>query len=153
MYSPLARLPAHRGFTLIELLIIVALLSLLVGFTIVKFKPFSRLMQAYDLRRISDVRQLERALTHAMIDGRIPPINIPERREEAKWICQYTYRGLQCLDPPIAGVDLSYLVPVYIPAIPEDPLSSTGGITGYRIYKDGSFFIIEAAFQGQGQQQ
>lgn len=137
---------SRNGFTLIELLIVMAILSVLIGIVMIKLKPFQRAEQAYDIRRSSDVRQLEKALIQAMIDGHVPPSNIQSRPENAKWICQYSRRGLDCIDPPIDGVDLSYLVPTYLPAIPSDPVHGTGGITGYRMYKDGAFFLIEARY-------
>lgn len=132
----------HRGFTLIELLIVIAILAILITIALVKFRPFQRISQAYDLQRKSDVRQMQHALLQAMIDGHLPQ-NIPERKESSKAICQYSYRGFQCINPPISGVDLSYLVPDYIPSIPKDPIYGSGALTGYKIYKDGVFFIIE----------
>ncbi|OGJ60455.1 hypothetical protein A3A67_03025 [Candidatus Peribacteria bacterium RIFCSPLOWO2_01_FULL_51_18] len=124
-----------------------AILGILLGFVAIKLRPFERVGSAYNLHRRSDAKQLQTALIQAMIDGHIPPKNVPQDKSQAKWVCEYTYKGLNCLDPPISGIDLSYLVPTYIPSIPSDPESATGGITGYKIYQDGAFFIIEAAFK------
>lgn len=134
----------RRGFTLIELLIVMAILAILITIALVKFRPFQRISQAYDVQRKSEIRQMQKALLQAMIGGHLPR-NIPERKESAKAICQYSYQGLLCTDPPVSGVDLSYLVPDYLASIPNDPIYGSGAMTGYQIYKDGAFFIIETA--------
>lgn len=136
----------RRAFTLIELLLAIAIVSALLVGTAAKLKPLERLGIADNLRRSSDIRQLRMALMQAQIDRMELPSNIPYSREEAKWICQYSYRGLTCIDPPIQGVDLSSLVPTYLSAIPEDPRRAGNGVTGYRIYSDGALFFIEAVF-------
>lgn len=130
----------RRGFTLIELLIVMAILAVLVSVVVVKTGAFKRIGSAYDVRRRADINQLQKALVQAIIKGLPPPKDIPKSRESARWICQYSIHGLQCINLP--GVDLSYLVPDIIPSLPTDPQVNTGATTGYKIYQDGSFFII-----------
>ncbi|MBU0458927.1 type II secretion system GspH family protein [Patescibacteria group bacterium] len=139
----------HNGFTLLELLMVMAIMVILLGIISVKLKPMLRTGLAYDIRRKSDVKQLENALTQAMIDRISPPNNIPSSEANAKWICQYTYKGIDCIDPPLGGIDLSYLVPDYLSDIPVDPIIETDDLSGYKIYKDGSFFYIIAPYLEQ----
>ncbi len=139
----LLRASLRRGFTLIELLIVIAILAILISFTLFKFRPFQRFAQAYDVQRKSDIRQMQNALLQAMISGLLPQ-NIPEIQGSSKAICQYSYRGLQCTDPPVSGADLSYLVPDYLASIPKNPIYGSGATTGYKIHKEGSFFVIES---------
>ena len=99
----------------------------------------------YDVRRRMDTVQLRKAMQQAVIDGAIEiPEEVPKREADAKWICQYSVKGINCLSPPIEGIDLSDLVPVYLKDIPVDPELTDENITGYKIYQDGAFFIIVA---------
>lgn len=135
----------RKGFSFVEVLIVLAVMSVIIGVVIVKLRPAYRVSEAYSVVGEADAFQLKRALVQAMNEGVLPPGSIPEGRDNAKWICQYSVRGFQCVNPPLGGVDLSYLVPRYLESIPEYPRAATGGITGYKIYRDGIFFIIEPA--------
>lgn len=141
------RLLLRSGFTLLELLIIVGIIATLVSIVFLKTKAGSRFKLLRDLQRKNDTVQIEKALEQAMIDEQLPP-TIPQGKEQAKWICSYSMRGLNCTNYPVAGVDLSYLVSGYLPDLPSDPKNQTGSITGYKIYKDGDFFFIIAPLAG-----
>ncbi len=136
------------GFTLLELLIVVAILGILMGIVAVKLRPMFHMGLTYDVRRKSDVRQLRYALTQALIQNVLPPANISYGEKNAKWICQYSYKGLNCVNPPVEGIDLSFLVPDYLSDIPVDPAVTDPALSGYKIYKDGAFFIIVAPNTG-----
>lgn len=138
---------AFKGTTLVEVLIVVAILFALLSIVLTKTNALKHVGLVYDIQRHIDTLQLKKALQQAVIEGEITiPKQIPQREADAKWICQYSVRGMSCLDPPIEGIDLSGLVPVYINEIPKDPEFVDKNITGYKIYQDGAFFIIVAPY-------
>jgi prepilin-type N-terminal cleavage/methylation domain-containing protein len=134
------------GFSLVEVMLVVAIISILTAGVITKTNILKHLGLTYDVQRQYDIVQLRKALLHALIDGIELPTNVPREESQAKWICQYSKQGIECVAPPIDGIDLSKLVPAYLPEIPEDPEFGDTDIAGYKIYRDGEFFIVMSPF-------
>ncbi|TSC58514.1 MAG: hypothetical protein Greene041619_524 [Candidatus Peregrinibacteria bacterium Greene0416_19] len=132
----------RRGLTLVEILIVVAILAILLSVVLIKTNARKHFRFLAAAQRKSHVLQLQKALSQAIVAGKVPQQQIPAKRDDAKWICQYSYRGLDCTDYPVQGVDFSFLVPDYLSEIPVDPEAGTGAITGYKVFKDGPFFVI-----------
>lgn len=125
-----------QGFTLLEILLVVAIIAILSAIVIVALNPSKMLANARNVERKSDLKQINSALQQYYIDHREYPITLSDTPNE---IC---YTGSNASSTEItdycnlAGlVNLSVLVPVYLPAIPKDPQASVSGNTGYHIVK------------------
>jgi len=68
----------------------------------------------------------------------------------AKDICQTAVTGAGCTGSPVNGFDLSALSPTYLVAIPVDPSETGSLVSGYRIYRNGSFYQVCNKYEGTG---
>lgn len=87
------------------------------------------------------IKQIESAMLQVLIDSKNLPSNIPSSKASAKDICQETVTGTNCSDT-LGGVDLSILTGTYVAHVPVDPTETGVQITGYRVYRDGSFYKV-----------
>jgi prepilin-type N-terminal cleavage/methylation domain-containing protein len=130
----------RRAFTLIELLLVIGIIGILSAVTIVAVSPGSMLLKGKNAARRSDTRAIENAILQLLIRGGAVS-NVQYGIQNAKDICRQEITGATCTSGA-SGVDLSVLVPDYLASLPVDPGQTGGSITGYRVYKEGSFFIV-----------
>jgi len=128
----------RKGFTLLELMLVIGILGILSAIVLVAINPTKQLNDARNVSRGAAIREIENAISQYIIDGNTLS-GIPTIKANAKEICQTTLTGVDCTNPPVSGMDLSILSPDYLTSIPLDPNQSGSLITGYRIYKSGSF--------------
>lgn len=134
----------RKGFTLLEMLLVVGMLGIIAAIVISAINPSTQLESAQDSKRNIEKREVENAVIQYIIDGNsisTPPNGIGN----ATNICQSSITGSDCTGAG-TGYDLSILVPDYIVDIPTDPLETETRISGYRIYRDGSFNKICSRF-------
>ena len=109
----LAVTPKKGGFTLIELLVVISIIGMLSSIVLASLN--SARAKARDAQRLSDLRELQKALEFYYDDNRTYP-------------------------PPDSGSEvvtsLTELVPNYIPVLPSDPTRT--GVNGYRYYRSPS---------------
>ncbi|MDD5623473.1 MAG: prepilin-type N-terminal cleavage/methylation domain-containing protein [Candidatus Peribacteraceae bacterium] len=129
------------AFTLLELLLVLGVLGVLAAIVLIAINPTKQLESARSTGRSVSVRELENAIVQYLIDGNTLS-DIPAIKSQAKDVCQDTVRGAACTDPPVSGYDLSALIPSYLVDIPIDPNETGAILTGYRIYRLGSFVKI-----------
>lgn len=132
----------HRqrsGFTLIELLVAIAIIGMLSGIVINAINPKKSLGDAMNASRKHAIKQIESGMLQVLIDSKNLPSNIPSNKTSAKDICQDTVTGEACTTT-VNGVDLSILKGTYIAQVPIDPEETGTEKTGYRVYRDGSFY-------------
>jgi type IV pilus assembly protein PilA len=108
-----------RGFTLLEILLVVAIIAILAGIVIIAINPARQLALTRNAQRLSALREIDSAMQQYYIDnGAYPASSTPTTLTE---ICN---TGATSSPSGIACgtlIDLSILVPTYIPAIPVDP--------------------------------
>ena len=117
----------QKGFTLLEMLLVIAIIAILAGIVIVAINPGRQLAQARNAQRASDLRAIHSAVNQFYIDNREWPADLDADTSLTE-ICDTGSategHGINCTDL----VDLSILVPTYIPAIPSDPQGSIASI-------------------------
>ncbi|MBT3293389.1 prepilin-type N-terminal cleavage/methylation domain-containing protein [Candidatus Peregrinibacteria bacterium] len=131
-----------NGFTLIELLLAIGIISILMAIIIGAINPSKQYRDAQNADRTYTIRMYEHAISQYLIDGNA--INdVPARIGIAKPICQDLVTGTDCT-VTAEGFDLSALIAgaKYAPSLPVDPALTGSTITGYYIFKDGSFIRI-----------
>lgn len=65
--------PKNKGFTFVELIVVIAILGILATFTILALNPLSQFQKANDVRRKSDLAQIQRALETYYQDNKSYP--------------------------------------------------------------------------------
>ena len=125
----------NKAFTLLEILLVVAIIAILAGIVIVAINPAKQLGTSRDAERKSDINTIYKAVNQYLIDkGSLTGLSLPTT---ATYICNSNSQPSGC-------IDLSILVPTYIPAIPNDPQATTSEGTGYQIAKVNSNVFIVA---------
>lgn len=143
----------RRGFSLVELLMIVAILVALLAITRMIIDPLKRKGEAYDSERTVHTRQIYKAINDYLWAQNYPPPDFPTEGNP-KWICPYDPEGVKlfaaaCTDPPVNGVDLKFLVTDgYAERIPWDPVYANEKSTGFRLKKEGDYYIADAPYTG-----
>ncbi len=122
----------QRGFSIIETLMIVSLVAILASLFIVAINPVTHSSEAKNALRWSHVNALLNAvyqydLEHA---GKPPPGVDGTARE----VCNGSTNSDLCISNGL--VNLSLLVPQYIPALPTDPTSEGKMGSGYSVAAD-----------------
>ena len=128
----------RSGFTLMELLIVLGILGILATIILVAINPTKQLNDARGVNRNVAIREVENAITQYIIDGNTVS-GVPTVKTNAMDICRSTVTGAACTDPPVSGYDFSALVPDYLVDLPVDPNETDVNITGYKLYRSGSF--------------
>jgi len=109
-------LSLSKGFTLIELLVVIGILAILLAITLIAINPARQFSQANDTKRRSDVNTILNAVNQYMADNQgTLPATISNDPLAPDTIASDTPAGL-----------CTALVPVYIAALPVDPLTNNG---------------------------
>lgn len=118
----------HKGFTLIEILIVIGIIAVLASIVIVAINPARQFAQARNTERTSNVSTILNALGQDLADN----------DGVFGGVCASTTITASSTDIGTGtGVDLSCLVPTYIPtALPTDPNGGTASDTGYTVAVD-----------------
>lgn len=129
----------RQGFTLLEILLVVAAIAILAGIVIVAINPGKQLANTRNAQRKVDVKTILSAVYQYEIDNGSFPSAIPNNTPSE--ICK---SGATCGS---GFISLASLVPVYISALPIDPLPTSTDVngTGYTIYENSNSRIVVAA--------
>lgn len=131
---------------MIELLIVMAIIGALATFVIVAINPNRQLAKARDSQRRSDLFSILSAIYQYSSEhsGALPDTD--GSAQTSNFPTSLTCIGSQspCYNLAGAGED-DTMVPVYMPAMPEDPKTGTPENTGYFIYVDSNNRVIASA--------
>jgi prepilin-type N-terminal cleavage/methylation domain-containing protein len=118
----------HKGFTLLEILLVTGIIGILTAIVIIAINPGRSLAKARDVQRKVGITEINKGLEQYYIDNNRYPTSINGSIGSLQSICvtgdSATSTGFDCG----TSVDLSMLVPTYLPSIPADP---TG--VGYKV--------------------
>ncbi len=110
-----------KGFTLLEILLVITLIGILASIVLIAINPNRQLAEARNLKRFDDITKINQALEDYFVANKAYPTGVTQSYQD---IC------------PASGdsncVDLSALVPDYLPSIPIDP-NAAAGTTGYTV--------------------
>ena len=128
------KLNSVSGFTLIEILVVIGLIAVLAGVVLVAVNPSRQFAQGRDSQRNSNLNALLNAIGQKIADSKGVfatgcPVLPGPALADAKVVDSAGGGG---------GIDLSCLVPTYIPALPTDPSGVAAPSTGYKVYQDGN---------------
>lgn len=129
-----------KGFTLIELLVVIGILAVLLAITLIAINPARQFSQSNDTKRASDVNAILNSVNQYMADtkGALPG-GIPTTT--ALPIARSTVP-----DPAVESDLCAALVPLYIAALPVDPLTNNGTpITDCTAAYDTNYTIVSGA--------
>lgn len=113
------KLKSKGGFTLIELLVVIAILSILLVIVLVAINPAKQTRDARNSKRRADVIIILSAVNQYFIQNEGFPVNVPDAGDPTEVIGSGGGQSDIC----------SSLVPVFVAALPLDPLTgndSTG---------------------------
>lgn len=116
-------LKRRGGFTLIELMIVIGIIGTLASMTIIAVSPNKQLAMAQDAARVSNVKQIQNALTQYLLDVGSFPTGIPSSTSGIP-ICKQGITAATC-------VNLDTLIPKYIVALPQDSWEANANHSGY----------------------
>ncbi len=114
----------QKGFTLIELLVVIGIIGILAAVVLVAVNPGRQFGLARDSQRNSDLYSITLAVYQYAVEnnGQMPAVLTGVNQDVEQTICYKDALG--ALQPAPVGtgcLDLSFLVPKYIPSIPQDP--------------------------------
>lgn len=126
----------NSGFTLIELLVVIGIIAILATVVLVAINPSRQFSVSRDTTRRNDIYQVLSALHQYAVDyGGVYPTQL----QTNNWIDIGNCGGCLNLEAD--------LVPVYIPAIPFDPLTGdeVAGTTDYVVAIEASGRLVATA--------
>ncbi len=136
------------GFTLLEILLVIGIIAVLVGIVIVAINPSKTLATVRNTERKSDLKQIDSALSQYYIDYNEYPASLTSVSSLTE-ICDTgtasatttAVNGELCDDL----INLSELVPIYLTAIPNDPIATTTKSAGYKVIRTGRRISLSAS--------
>lgn len=128
-----------KGFTLIEILVVIGIIAVLATIVIVAINPARQFAQARNTQRTSNVNTILNAIGQKAADCK-GKFEASATECSTSPVCPTLTPGTTFNIFTAAGgasdVNLSCLVPTYVPAIPTDPSTATGADTGYDVLVD-----------------
>ncbi|MEI6190906.1 MAG: prepilin-type N-terminal cleavage/methylation domain-containing protein [bacterium] len=127
----------RSGFTLLEILLVIGIIGILAAIVIIAINPGRSLAKSRDLQRKVGITEINKGLNQYYIDnGSYPSTITPELKNICVTGASATSTGIDC----VGKIDLSMLVPTYLPSIPADP---TG--VGYKVSINSSRHVMLVA--------
>jgi type IV pilus assembly protein PilA len=127
----------NRGFTLIEILIVIGLIAILAAVVLIAINPARQFAQGRDAQRISNLNTILNAIGQRTADGKgifDGTFTVGSNTYTCPVLPSAT-TTIRSASAATGGIDLSCLVPTYLPAFPFDPDSKrgSGSNTGYDV--------------------
>ncbi|GBD34442.1 hypothetical protein HRbin35_00162 [bacterium HR35] len=126
---------SKKAFTLIEILLVIGIIVLLAGAVIVAINPGRQFAKARNTQRTTDVNAILSGILQVMTDN------------QGRWSCPGSTYYSTSLPPMVTTtivatsetatteINLSCLVPNYLPRLPIDPSLPTSSLsTGYTLF-------------------
>lgn len=128
------------GFTLIEILVVIGLIAILAAVVIIAINPARQFAQGRNSQRTSNINAILNSIGQRMADNKglfAGAFGVGT----ATFTCPTILLDADLSIYSAAGgggstVDLSCVVPTYIPALPTDPTAASGDDTGYDLRID-----------------
>jgi prepilin-type N-terminal cleavage/methylation domain-containing protein len=128
--------PKRRGFTLIEIAVVIGIIAILAAMVVMAINPARQFKQARNSQRTGNVTAILNALGQRLADNRGTFEGAVQGTAQT---CPTIAAG-----PDLAiwnggtgaagALDLSCLVPTYLPSFPSDPQAANGADTGYVLH-------------------
>jgi prepilin-type N-terminal cleavage/methylation domain-containing protein len=128
----------EQGFTLIEISIVIGMIAILAAVVIMAINPSRQFMQARNSQRTANVTAILNAVGQRLADGQGRfDGTVPGTTQACPLIASSTVHAVASGPGSTAtnALDLSCLVPSYMPSFPSDP-AAQGSDTGYALTID-----------------
>ena len=124
----------QKGFTLIELLVVIGILGILMAVVLVAVNPARQFASARDTQRRADLSALTSAVYQYAIqnNGNLPRVPV-------------TNAPIITTTPVDSSILNTYIVPLYVAAVPKDPTTGTDTVTNYTIMLDVNGRVVASA--------
>lgn len=137
------RTTKNKGFTLIEILVVIGIIAILAAIVIIAINPARQFAQARNAQRTANVNAILNAVGQRIADNKgIFNGPVGSTSQDCPQLPTNTVvrdvldNGSETLNA--GDIDLSCLVPTYIPALPKDPKVTSGNNTDYDLVIESS---------------
>lgn len=135
------KIARNKGFTLIEILVVIGIIAILATIVVIAINPARQFAQARNTQRTANVNAILNAIGQRIADNKgIFDGAVSGTSQDCPLLPTNTTKrdvlddGSETLNT--GNIDLSCLVPTYIPAIPKDPEVTSGNDTEYDLTMD-----------------